>query len=348
MGKTVAWMLCLLALNLPAVARAATVRDLYAAQVPIADHSAAALAAASGEALAEVLVKVSGSRDLLDRPAIAAALADARDHVQQYAYVRGAHPPGELAVLCEFDGAYVTQLVTSAGAPLWTANRPPVLLWLVADDERGRYFVNPDSAPELSAQLLAEFARRGVPVQLPLYDLTDATALSADAAWRLPGAVLREASVRYAVDHIIAGRMVLLSSGSATGDWSYLSDAGRSDRSVSAPDAATFIRDGVSMVAQEMAARYAVAPSSEGVAGLSVTVSGVSSYADYAAIVAWLEGLELIDHANVEQIHGDTISLRLLAQADAAQLATIIELNRQLVPVPPATADDKLSYRWQK
>ncbi|MCB1676404.1 MAG: DUF2066 domain-containing protein, partial [Halioglobus sp.] len=266
----------------------------------------------------------------------------------QYAYARGAGPQGDLAARFEFDAAYVTHLVTSVGAPLWTANRPPVLLWLVVEDERGRYFVNPDSAPELSAQLLAGFARRGVPVQLPLYDLADATALAVDAAWRLSGIGLREASARYAVGHIIAGRMVLLSSGGATGDWSYLSDTGRIDRSVSAPDVATFIRDGVSIVAEELAARYAVAPSAEAVEGVAVSVSGVSSYADYAAIVAWLEGLELIDHANVEQIHGDVISLRLLAQADAAQLATIIELNRQLVPLAAAAADNSLSYRWQK
>lgn len=346
--KAVAWMLWFLALGLTGAARAEIVRDLYAAQVPVADQSARALAAASREALAEVLVKVSGSEDILGREIIVAALADARDHVQQYAYVPGAGPRGEIAARFEFDGTYVTQLVTSAGAPLWTANRPLVLLWLVVQDEGGRYFVNPDSAPEQAAQLLAEFARRGVPVQFPLYDLADARALAVDEAWHLSSAGLRGASARYAVHNIMAGRMVLLSSGSAIGDWSYLHDGERIDRSVSTPDMATFIREGVSIVAREMVARYAVAPSGEGIEGLTMTVSGVSSYADYAAIVTWLEGLELIDHANVEQIRGDLVSLRLLAQTDAVQLATIIELNRHLVPLPSAAADRPLNYRWQK
>ena len=64
--------------------------------------------------------------------------------------------------------------------------------------------------------------------------------------------------------------------------------------------------------------------------------------------MAWLEGLELIDHANVEQIEGEQIELRLHAQADAGQLAAIIELNERLVPVPPTTANSQLSYQWRK
>ena len=83
----------------------------------------------------------------------------------------------------------------------------------------------------------------------------------------------------------------------------------------------------------------------------------MSSYADYAAIVKWLEGLELVDHANIEQVQGDRIELRLQAQADAAQLAATIELNDRLLPLPlPVTASEpgsetqpsaQLNYQWR-
>jgi hypothetical protein len=330
-----------------ASARADIVRNLYLAQVPVADQSAQALARASREALAEVLVKVSGSTGVLQYPSISAALGKARGHVQQYAYARDEDDPQQLSARFEFDGSFVTRLVTEAGAPLWTANRPQVLVWMVIEDAGGRNFVNWETAPELTKQLLAEFARRGVPVQLPLFDLADSAALSTEEVWRLYGPAIQAASARYNVQNIVAGRLAALTAGSSVGDWSYFYSGDRIDRSVTAPDAATFVREGVAIVAEEMSARYAVTASGTDEGSVTMSVVGVFSYADYAGIVAWLEGLELIEHANIERIQGDRVELRLHAQGDAGQLAAIIELNERFVPLSPTDPNDPLSYQWQ-
>ncbi len=101
-----------------------------------------------------------------------------------------------------------------------------------------------------------------------------------------------------------------LSDGNALGEWSYFHQDEPINRSVTVPDLQTFLREGVNLVAGELAARYAVAPTGGGGGGVRISVSGVSSYADYAAIVKWLEGLELVDHANLEQVQGDRIELR--------------------------------------
>ena len=159
-----------------------TVRDLYSSQVPVADQSEEALSSASRKALAEVMVKVSGHRDVLDNPDVRAALRQARQHVLQYAYARGKSDEVPLEARFEFDSNWVVEVLTAAGEPLWTANRPLVLVWLVMEDSTGRHFVNSDTYPELAAQVKAEFSRRGVPVQLPLFDLADTAALSLDQA----------------------------------------------------------------------------------------------------------------------------------------------------------------------
>jgi hypothetical protein len=331
------WPLLLLAAISP---RGEVVGDLYRAQVPVADQGAGALAAASREALAEVLVKVSGSQDVLANPVVVSALGQARKNVLRYAYIRSAVSESGLEAQVQFDDSYVGDLIVRAGVPLWT-------VWLVMEDSSGRHFVNSDTSPELAAQVKAEFSRRGVPVQLPLFDLVDTAALSLDQAWRLYGPALEAASQRYDVQDIIAGRLVALSDGNATGDWSYLYASDRLDRSVTAADPVEFISQGVALVAEDMSARYAVAPSISDGSGISMMVQGVSRYADYANIVAWLQGLELIEHANVERVSGSTIELRLQAQAAPAQLAAIIELNQRLTPVPPPGMNIQLSYLWQ-
>jgi hypothetical protein len=45
-------------------------------------------------------------------------------------------------------------------------------------------------------------------------------------------------------------------------------------------------------------------------------------------------------------VRGDVIQLRLQAQVDATQLAGILQLNEQLVPVPGMDAGSQLSYQW--
>jgi hypothetical protein len=338
-----AWLLLLIVAS---PVPAATVRDLYASQVPVEDQSEGSLSSASRGALAEVLVKVSGHVEVLENPDVAAALREARRHVLQYAYVRDEDDAGALQARFEFDSNWVVEVLTAAGEPLWTANRPLVLVWMVAEDSGGRYFVNHDSSPELANLVLEEFGRRGVPVRLPLFDLADSTALAPEQAWRLEGGALEAASARYDVENFIAGRMAVLSTGGATGDWSYFSGGDRSDRAFTASSAEEFITQGVSMVAESMASRYAVAPTRSTAGGITLSVQGVQRYADYARIVAWLQGLELVEHANLERVSNDLIEIRLIASAAPAQIATLIELNQHLAPLPPQAPHIQLSYQW--
>jgi hypothetical protein len=337
-----------LALALSANCYAVVVKNLYSAEVSVADKTQAALTVGSREALSEVFVKVSGRTDVLQNSVLQAALGNSRGLVQQYAYTRQADESGELQARFEFDVDVISDLVASAGVPLWTANRPSVLVWMVLEGAQGKQYLNRETSAETMAWVKEDFARRGVPVQFPLYDLNDAAAISVDELWRLNAGSLAGASQRYGVNDILAGRLAALSDGSWVGDWSYFSGHTRIDRSIRAGGSEAFLQAGASLVAQEMSSRYAVAPSSGNAGGVKVLVTGVSSYSDYASIVAWLEGLELIEHANVEAIRGDTIQLDLAAQADAQQLSAIIELNKRLVPVHSPSPDVQLSYQWRR
>ena len=348
MTKGMLQRLCLgfaLALLLSMASRAEVVRDLYAAQVPVTDRSSKALASAARDALAQVLVKVSGSEDALRNPVVREALPGARGHVQQYSFVRGEGPESGLFAKFEFEASYITGLVGRAGLPLWTANRPLVLVWAAVERDGVRQLVSLDTTPQVASELLEEFGRRGVPAQLPLFDLADASAIAVDDVWNLDGSAVVAASARYDVDDILFGRVVALSTGEWAGDWSYVNQRDRLDRTSQVPESQLFARDGANLVAESMAARYAVASSGGGESLVPMTVTGVGDFADYAAIVAWLEGLELIDHANVQRISGDYMELGLVTQADPAQLASIIELNDRLTP--QGAVSGQLDYLWQ-
>ncbi len=359
--RAAAWgFLCLVFLLWANWARADIVRNLFQAQVPVENQSAAALDDAAGAALQQVLVKVSGSTRLLRDAQVVKAVGGARSHVEQYSYARPFGAQGGLHARFTFDSIYIQHLVAEADAPLWTANRPVVVTWLVVEDAQGKRFVNSDSAPELLAYLQAAFDQRGLPLQLPLFDLTDAAALSAQQAWDLNTARARNASERYAAEYILLGRLRATGdahSGVWSGDWRYLFDGGQRSAPVTATPLPKALDAGVGVAAADIAGRYAVSPTLASADGVLMRVSGVESYADYATIVGWLEGLDLVEHANVVAVREDTLDLRLWAQANAAQLATVIELNKRFVPLPmeplseglPGSAGPRpLRYGWRR
>lgn len=325
----------------------ALVDNLYEAEVPVADHGAQALEKSSLLALQQVFIKVSGSVDVLENPVILTELEKARSYVQQYSYTRDQDTDGDLSAKFEFDGSVISRLVVNSGAPLWTANRPTVLVWIVVQSATGRQFVGSDSFPDVLQSVQKSFSTRGVPLRAPLLDLEDTAALGVDDVWRLRGPPLTSASHRYGVQDILAGRVTVLSTGEWLGDWAYISGNSRVDRTVSAASVDAFANSGASLVAEEMADKYSLAASQTDLAGVLMSVRGVDSYADYSKIVSWLESLELIQHANIEKIEGGQILLRLTAQAEASRLRKIIELNRRLVPVSSASNTFQLSYQWK-
>lgn len=327
--------------------RADIVPDLYAAVVPVKDQGQSALAGASREALAQVLVKVSGTPAVLENPVITEGLGAARNKVQQYAYRQDEASGSGLTVRFEFDRGLVNELVTTAGEPLWTANRPPVLAWFVVENRDGALIVGRDTSPEEAEALLAAFGRRGVPVRLPLLDLQDTAALSPADVQALDEGKLREASARYDVDHIVAARINVLSTGENVGEWSYFFEDDRLDRQVNGAGFDTHLEAGVGVVATAMASLYAVAPVDGDGGGITMSVTGVMSYSDYAAILAWLESLELVGSAKVERVSGDRLDLRLDSRAEPAQLPQIIELNPRLRPAELPQPGTPLSYTWQ-
>lgn len=340
-------LLCwlLLAASLPLRA-AEQVQDLYASAVPVADRGAAALEEAARQALEEVLIKTSGSDSALAAPAVEAALQRARELMLQYSYVRLDGGDG-LAARIEFDPPQIRALLAEAGAPLWTANRPTVLIWLVEETPDGRRFVTRENNPALAEALVRGFQRRGVPARFPLLDLADTAALPADMAWQLPASRLQSAAARYGVNDLLAGRLATVSAGDYLGDLVYLSSAGRLGRTVSRASADTLAAAGVDLVVEALAARYAVAASSAAAEAVLLEVSGVQSYADYAALLNWIEGLELVARVDVTAVAGEQLELRLHSGASVESLAEILGLNANLVAAA-APEPGRLSYRWRR
>ena len=337
-------------LALTAPARAVIVENLYRAEVDVADHSARELQKATRAGLAQVLVKVSGSGSVLQDEEVRAALDRSQRYMQRYQYLRQADRSLRLQI--HYDAQLVTDLMTGAQQSLWTANRPPALIWLVVDDGASRSFANAETHPELIAALTSELDRRGVPAVFPLQDLQDAVTLGIHDLWRLDKLAIYRASQRYKVGNVMVGRLTALSDGRWMGDWLYLREDADSATSFYGEELQEFSAAGIDFLADHMAQRYAVAAGSSLEKAVLIRVDALGDYSDYREVLAYFEGIELVDAAWPAYVEGGSIVFRLQAQAEAEQLHRIFALNRKLrrldspTPLPRGPINTQLTYRW--
>jgi hypothetical protein len=318
--------------------------EIYSARLPVASRDAAVLRDARRLALESVIIKSSGVADVAALPAVRRALGNAQNYLLGYSYEAGAD--GELFLRFDFDEAAVQGILRDADLPLWTVNRPTVLAWVVISDGRERVFLSGSTTPDAHAALRSSFDRRGVPLQLPLLDLQDYAAISPGAAWRQVSADLIEASGRYRDRLILAGRIARLSGGRWTGDWRFFDQGRWVTRLVSEDSVGAFMDAGAALVAETLAQRYAVTLQAGADQRHRVSFRGVRRYADVRALQQALENLEAVRRVVPERLLGDSLSLRVDAEADLAQLARIIELDRRFVATPAPAGETGLHYEW--
>ena len=130
-----------------AAVSAAPLPSLFAAVVPDADPQRSAQLA-----MREVLVRLVGSRQAADDPALAGVIGDAKRYVQlERNTTRG-------ATQVIFDGPALRAAVAAAGRSVWDPDRP--LVWVVLPALGGA------ATDDLRAQLNAAAQVRGLPIAL--------------------------------------------------------------------------------------------------------------------------------------------------------------------------------------
>lgn len=303
----------------------AVVSGLYEAVVRPADRSRDA---AFVEALRQVAVRVTGSRDAAER--LLASNPNPARYVTKFSY----QSDGAAAVA--FDATAFDRLLTEAALPIWGRERPAVAVWLAAADPSGRLtWKNSLEMPAEREAIERTAQARGVPIVWPFMDAADVAGASAAlAAPTYEG--LMQTSARYRADAVLVG--VVARDGAVR--WSFAFNNSVTDRT-------TTIEEGIHMAADRCAQLLAIAPGALSVIALQVT--GIQDLDAYARVLTYLEGLTLVaaGGVSVEQLRGEELDLRLKVRGDAEALRRTLALGRRLVETNAgdAAVGGRLVYR---
>jgi len=193
---------------------AVEVKGLYQASIAINSQNSNDRAHALKKALAAVMLKVGGEKSVLDNNVIKKSLSNYHLYLSQYRYqhkaLQIADEQGnekQLFLLASFNKEKINQLFQQANLPLWGSLRPQVLLWLVDEQGLTRRIMSNSSASNLPFMVNEFSAQRGLPIMMPLMDLTDANQIKLSDVWGRFQQPIKEASSRYFAEAIVVMRI---------------------------------------------------------------------------------------------------------------------------------------------
>ncbi|MGE8497600.1 MAG: DUF2066 domain-containing protein [Pseudomonas sp.] len=312
-------VLCLSLLSLPGFA--ATVNDLYQVREPVASQEPDERNAALGRALETLVLRLTGSRDAAQGQALAELRKDPQQIVSQYGYE-------DDKLLVDFDPVSTDRSLRQAGLSLWGANRPAILVWWLNDASTGTNMVGDGQSS--AAPLRQAAQHRGLPLRLPLADLSEQLLATSENLTANDPQALRSASERYAADALLAVQ-AREEGGQWRAEWRlWLGDEREQGKAEGADQAA--LADAVMLaVSERLAPRFVVSPGAA--SSLTVEIQG-TDLGRYAELQRVLEPFA----AQLREVDGDRLIYQVNASGEQlrAQLG-LIGLHE--APAEPFVAD---------
>ena len=256
--------------------------------------------------------------------------------------------PAAYLLNVSFAQSTVEQTLSKYGVPIWGRIRPSMLFWLV-DEVKGERRLLGSSDTEYVETLLDQASIRGLPVFLPVVDLSDLSTVDLNALWGLYPESVEGAAERYQADLNVLVRkssyeQVALEGQQLALDWTFqLKGFDYSGTATGAADDqlwSTLLAD-VSMI---LAERYAVQQTTDQEPGnLTIRVSQINSFFDYASLQKYLQSLPNVGTSELLWVQGDQVAYRLTLKGQRAQFFEYLELGGRLQWVASQESDQILS-----
>lgn len=348
---------------------AVEVKDLYQASVAINSQNIGERASALKKALAAVMIKVGGEKSVLENDVIKDSLSNYNAFLTQYRYehksLKLSDKKGskkQLFLFASFNEAKINQLFQEAKLPLWGSLRPQVLLWLIDEQGLVRQFISNSSDSNLPFIVNEFSSQRGLPIMLPLMDLTDTNQITLSDVWGRFQQPIKEASSRYLAEAIVVMRLSNASLVSQDNnndvepdiqssdcgllcmhsepteknyalDWSLLGWGGvqgqqKLSQQYNGKEPHLLVAQGLADITELMYQRYALSTSSQ--KAFTIDVDNVNSLKTYVAIFDFLNELSSVKSVTLLNANGNKRRFMLqLLGSEEAFLATL-KLNNKL------------------
>jgi hypothetical protein len=316
--------------------QAAVVSGLYEAEVPVTDQSAESHKKGLSSALLEVLIKLTGDRQIQGRPVTAELLRSPEQYVQQYKYQnKSVIEDGQLSLQqqlylwVKFNESALDRALRDYAVPVWGRIRPSTLVWLVVQEGQNRQFAGLEDAAGFTAKLTSRAQTRGITLRHPLLDSADTSLLKEADVWGGFVEPIKQASERYGADVILTGSMENTGSGWQA-HWTAIIQDEVSTWSATGEEPALVLNEGIDRLVDTLATRYIQTTPGSQEAGIEIVVKDVNDFEQYSKVLKYLRTLNSVTAVDVKTVEPDSVTFSLTSTGSEVAVQRAIELGRIL------------------
>lgn len=329
---------------------AVEVLDLYSAKVELVSQIQQDKNKALKAAMKAVLIKVAGNDDVILNTFIKSETKKYSKYLTQFNYVT---ENNENKLVASFDENKINQLFFQQNIPLWGSLRPLVLFWVVSEDGLSRHIVSETDNSFLYNEISIMAQARGLPVVLPLMDLTDTQNIQISDLWGRFIDPIKLASQRYNPESVVIIRVskntyepseTELAKGcglvciqpsttvaSITIDWHIVtgqSEKIESSQPYKGVDELSLIQSVMSDITANIAQRYALTTDNNH--DLIIDVANIDSLSKYVELNEFLEKLSAISSVKLIHVQGNNRRFQLTLMVSPDTLFDSLKLNNKL------------------
>lgn len=330
-------------------------RDFMTTSVTVTNYTSEALKQSLTQALSRVLVKISGNPSVMTLPQVQNELTHINHLVAAYSYQSTADASGkpQLNLQVAFNDHAIKRLLSSAGQPIWNADRPATVVWLQVNHQSGdRNRVSADSLSEspLASALDRDAKSRGLRLLFPMQDLDDQAAFGGDDHEPLLNVTeLQQASKRYHVVSMLSGYAKEVG-GHWQADWLYVFDGAPIRWQDEADSVEQLAQRAVNNVAGTMISQLAMASPEQSESSVLLHVAGVDDLGQYAMVQEYLQALSPVTKVSLETVDANQMVVRVRFQGTLHELQRAINASHRMDPSPSDWLQQQdsptLAYRW--
>lgn len=343
---------------LPIASGASVIHDLYNTRVAVASQTVAAQNEAIRNSFNQVLIKVSGNKDIVSAPQIRASQNSAQDLIQSFRFettVEGSF------MVASFDEEKINQLLTDSGHPVWGKRRPDTLLWIAWLNEQGeREIITAGSQNPIKKSLLHIANSRGIPVTFPLLDIEDAEMIHVFDVWGRFDSIIKRASQRYPNDNLVSARVYdrrklaideqeVPSSMIWQLDWQVLNDDLIEEGSWFGSNDSQVLQKFIDMLADRLAAQYAVVSSGDrSQTTISMKIINLNDIETYVAATRFLGSLAMVSNIKLISLVGEVATFELEVLGQQQDLINTLQLDARIAQKTDAFGRvlDDMEFLW--
>ncbi|MEN9463907.1 MAG: hypothetical protein RL217_88 [Pseudomonadota bacterium] len=329
----------LLCLSFSLGAHAVTISDLYEVQVPVSNQQADSRKNALGEALQQVIVKVTGNSNALQNPDIQAQAQQAERYIKSLRYSQNPID-NSLQLDVIFAQDLLDKLLQRYQLAIWGQSRPLILLWQNIDEKGQRKLLSQENG-RWQGLIEQAFDERGLPVLWPMLNTDDWKIQTRNGQGELSRDDIIEASERYVADAQMTGRLWQRADGRFQYQGFLLHQNQQLDLSANGIDAISTLRQIADQLAGYLSKQYAVKSTGQA-AGVQITVAGVKNFTAYQELLSYLKANAAIKQVRVISAQEQSLTLELDLSTPWTQVWSGLVLDKRL-----RALEQEQSYQWQ-